>query len=621
MNTGLSTNNPAIVTAFHASLLHQGLFVLLVAALVAVCWNVLRSVQFRRASSGAAGSGRPSATLVPPVPAEPVARRLLRVSFGLIWVFDGILQGQASIPLGMVPQVVQPTASASPSWVQHLVNAGTTVWSYHPVSAAAAAVWIQVGIGLWLLAAPRGDWSRLAGAASAGWGVVVWIFGEAFGGIFAPGLSWLFGAPGAVLFYVLAGGLVALPETVWAEPRLGRALLRAMGVFYLGMALLQAWPGRGSWQGQARPSQTPGALTAMVKQMAQTPQPNLLASWVAAFGRFDAAHGWAVNLFVVVCLAVVGGAFISAQPRLVRVAVIAGTVVCLADWVLVQDLGFVGGVGTDPNSMVPIALVFVAGYLAMTRLPRAAAVPAREGATVSPISGSPGSGSWWDRHVPNPTYSFRAIAACGAIVITLIGAVPMAAATTNQRPDPILAQAVDGAPQAIDGRAAGFDLVDQYGKAVSLASLRGKTVVLTFLDDTCTTDCPVIADELRTADSYLGASARDVELVAVNANPRFITPDYLAAFDQQEGLEHLANWLYLTGSLPELRRVWASWGQVVIYLPGGAMVEHSEYAYVVDATGRTRFVLDTDPGPASEATEGSFAVMLANAVRSVEHPS
>jgi hypothetical protein len=66
------------------------------------------------------------------------------------------------------------------------VNAGTTIWSYHPVTAATAAVWTQVGIGLWLLAAPRGDWSRLAGLASVGWGLNVWVFGEAFGGVFAP---------------------------------------------------------------------------------------------------------------------------------------------------------------------------------------------------------------------------------------------------------------------------------------------------------------------------------------------------------------------------------------------------------------------------------------------------
>ena len=35
---------------------------------------------------------------------EPAARRLLRVSFGFIWVFDGILQGKSSMPLGMIPR-------------------------------------------------------------------------------------------------------------------------------------------------------------------------------------------------------------------------------------------------------------------------------------------------------------------------------------------------------------------------------------------------------------------------------------------------------------------------------------------------------------------------------------
>ena len=282
-----------------------------------------------------------------------MARRLLRVSFGLIWVFDGILQAQISMPLGLAPQVVQPAAAGSPGWVQHLVSAGTTVWSYHPVTAAAAAVWVQVGIGLWLLAAAHGNWSRLAGVASVAWGLVVWVFGEAFGGIFAPGLSWLFGAPGAVLFYCFAGVLVALPQAAWAGPRLGKVVLRIMGAFFVGMALLQAWPGRGFWQGQPRPSAAPGQVTGMVQQMAQTPQPSLLSGWVAAFGRFDAAHGWAVNLFVVLALAGIGAAFLSARPRLARVGVVAGTVLCAATWVLVQDFGFFGGDRHRPQQHGP----------------------------------------------------------------------------------------------------------------------------------------------------------------------------------------------------------------------------------------------------------------------------
>ena len=106
-----------------------------------------------------------------------------------------------------------------------------------------------MGIGVFLLVAPRGYWSRAAGAVGVGWGLVVWVFGEAFGGIFGHGSSWLFGSPGGVLFYVVAGALVALPETSWESARLGKGLLRGMGVFFVGMGILQAWPGRGSWSG------------------------------------------------------------------------------------------------------------------------------------------------------------------------------------------------------------------------------------------------------------------------------------------------------------------------------------------------------------------------------------
>ena len=104
-----------------------------------------------------------------------------------------------------------------------------------------------------------------------GWGLAVWIFGEAFGGIFAPGLSWLFGAPGAALLYAVAGALIALPDRAWAGRRLGRGMLAGTGVFLAGMALLQAWPGRGFWSGTA--AGQPGDLASMAPGMAQTSSP------------------------------------------------------------------------------------------------------------------------------------------------------------------------------------------------------------------------------------------------------------------------------------------------------------------------------------------------------------
>jgi cytochrome oxidase Cu insertion factor (SCO1/SenC/PrrC family) len=603
MESGLQTNNPIIVAAFRNLLQHQAIVVLLLLAVLAVGWHVLRGAQLRKVANG-------EGNVEVPQRLEPRARRLLRVSFGLVWIFDGILQAQASMPLGMTTQVIEPSAAASPSWVQHLVNAGGTIWSNHPVTASASAVWIQVGLGIWLLVAPRGDWSRLGGLSSAAWGLVVWVFGESFGGIFAPGLSWALGAPGAVLIYTFAGLLICLPDRAWTSPRLGRTILSGFGLFFVGMALLQAWPGRGYWRGQLDRHASPGTLTSMLRQMAQTPQPHVLSSWISSFSSFDAAHGWAVNLFLVICLAALGVAFLSGRPRVLRVAVPAAIVLCLADWVLVQDLGFLGGVGTDPNSMIPMALVFTAGYLAFVQV---AVVEVQVPITSAAVASLPLK----ERLTARPAYTFRVLAALCAIAVTLVGAAPMAVASTNPNADPIVAQAIDGTPNAVDYPAPGFRLLNQSGHSVSLQSLRGKAVALTFLDPVCVSDCPIIAQEFLASDEMLGAAARRVELVAVVANPVYRSTSYLVAFDHQEGLERLGNWDFLTGSASQLGRVWNAFGVLVSYSTGGSMIAHSDIAYVIDPRGHARYIIDADPGPGTQVTRSSFSVVLESAIRSV----
>ena len=100
--------------------------------------------------------------------------------------------------------------------------------------------------------------------------------------------------------------------------------------------------------------------------MAQTPQPGFLSGWVSSFTSFDEAHGFAVNLFAVAALALIGAAFLTGRRRLARPALIAFTVLCLVDWVLIEDIGIFGGLGTDPNSMIPFILLAVSGYLALT---------------------------------------------------------------------------------------------------------------------------------------------------------------------------------------------------------------------------------------------------------------
>ncbi len=283
MNSGLDLSDPTVVAAFKAALVHQGLIALLIFVLLGLAWITIR------AGLPAAVAPSDTAQAAAPARAEPAWRRLLRIGFGALWIFDGILQAQPKMAVGLPSQVIAPTAASSPSWVQHVVNWAGTTWSYHPMQAGAAAVWIQVGIGIWLVAAARGPLSRLAGLASVGWGLVVWVFGESFGGIFAPGLTWLFGAPGAAAIYAVAGALIALPERAWPSRRVGRLTTAGTGLFLVGMAVLQAWPGRGFWQGTAHGQ--PGTLAGMTHSMAQTPQPGFLSAWINAFTAFDQAHG------------------------------------------------------------------------------------------------------------------------------------------------------------------------------------------------------------------------------------------------------------------------------------------------------------------------------------------
>jgi cytochrome oxidase Cu insertion factor (SCO1/SenC/PrrC family) len=608
MGRGLQSGNSTVVSAFHTALLHQLLLILFTGAVLAVAFNVVRTVQYRRLRA----VGNTTFPSMPPWDhAEPAARRILRIGFGFLWILDGFLQLQSSMPLGLPTSVIQPGASASPAWVHHIVTSGVNIWSLHPVQAAAASVWIQIGLGLWLLVAPRGLWSRFGGVASVGWGLVVWVFGEAFGGIFAPGLTWLFGAPGAVLLYCVAGVLVALPDRVFATPRTGRVMLQASGIFFLAMAVLQAWPGRGFWQGRLQAPGHVGTLAGMVTQMARTPQPGFVSSLVSSFGRFDIAHGWAVNLVVVVVMGGIGAALCTGRSRVVLPAVVAAVVLCLADWILVEDLGFFGGNGTDPNNMVPTALILVAGYVALVRLPR----PIPEASPVAVASASAADHRrWWEWVTPG--YLAGVFAALGAVVVVMVGTAPMTLAAMNPNADPIISQALNGTPNIVDAPAPPFGLVDQHGTPVSLSSLRGHTVVLTFLDPVCTSDCPLIAQEFHQTDQRLGSQRSKVDFVAVVANPIYRSISFTNAFDRQEGLTHVGNWLYLTGSVNQLRRVWNSYGVLVQTSEAGAMVAHSDLAFVIDAQGHERAEMEDDPGTGQQESS-SFSSLLLDRIDAV----
>ncbi|HEV2255903.1 MAG TPA: SCO family protein [Streptosporangiaceae bacterium] len=140
--------------------------------------------------------------------------------------------------------------------------------------------------------------------------------------------------------------------------------------------------------------------------------------------------------------------------------------------------------------------------------------------------------------------------------------------------------------------APGFTLTDQGGHAVSLAGLRGKVVVLEFMDPHCTDICPIVSQEFIDAYRDLGASAARVVFVAVNVNRYHLRVADVAAFSSEQRLTQVPSWHFLTGSYPSLAAVWQAY-EITVDAPGpDADVVHSSQMYFIDPQGQERFVAD-----------------------------
>ena len=141
----------------------------------------------------------------------------------------------------------------------------------------------------------------------------------------------------------------------------------------------------------------------------------------------------------------------------------------------------------------------------------------------------------------------------------------------------------------LSAMAPGFTLSDQFGRRVSLRSLRGKVVVLAFNDPKCTTICPLTTTALLHAKKLLGAAASRVELLGIGANPDATQVKWVRAYSRAHGMLH--KWRFLTGSLSELKRVWRSYGIEAEVVKG--MVDHTPATFVIDPNGRESRLFET----------------------------
>lgn len=142
--------------------------------------------------------------------------------------------------------------------------------------------------------------------------------------------------------------------------------------------------------------------------------------------------------------------------------------------------------------------------------------------------------------------------------------------------------------------APGFRLVDQHGVAYSLRSLRGRNVIVTFMDPLCRSLCPLEARTLMQAERSLPPAQRPA-IVAVSVNPWGNTQ---AAYREDASHWRLdSSWRWAVGPRPRLARVWRDYDIGVQFLTrtiSGVTIHdvtHTEAAYLVDSTGHERALL------------------------------
>jgi protein SCO1/2 len=128
-----------------------------------------------------------------------------------------------------------------------------------------------------------------------------------------------------------------------------------------------------------------------------------------------------------------------------------------------------------------------------------------------------------------------------------------------------------------------FALRDEAGRTVSLAQLRGRTVLLTFLDSRCRSSCPVEGGMLRELGRELGPRS-GVELLTVSVDPWADTAASARAFAARA--RWTLPWHWLLGTQRELAPVWAAYGESVKRTK--ADILHTLLLYVIDRRGDQR---------------------------------
>lgn len=283
-----------------------------------------------------------------------VTPRGVQIALGVLWLLDGLFQFKSFMYThGIVSEVFAPAAKGQPGFIGDPMKTFANFYGRDLTLWNTLAGEIQVAIGLGLIISRKTVKPALL--VSFGWALVVWWFGEGFGGLTSNTLpSPLMGAPGAVILYAIVGLLVyptnkregiSPVDTGPFGDRGGLCAWSALWAMSAGLWLVNV-------------NRAKGATQTMINGMAEA-SPHWLARFQTSVGDHTHGHGTTIAIVLtIVSVAVALGVWTPLRWPTLAV----GIAVSLAYWVFGQSLGgpFWSESATDVNAAPLFVLLAIA---------------------------------------------------------------------------------------------------------------------------------------------------------------------------------------------------------------------------------------------------------------------
>lgn len=138
-----------------------------------------------------------------------------------------------------------------------------------------------------------------------------------------------------------------------------------------------------------------------------------------------------------------------------------------------------------------------------------------------------------------------------------------------------------------------FAFVDQHGRTVSSASLRGKVWVANFIFTQCRTLCPMLTAKMVQLQRQLRGV--DVTFVSFSVDPEHDTPPVLASY-QRRWAEDETRWELLATTPPTLGALVRDFRVTAQPAPAGSVdpIIHSSVFLLIDEHGQVRGAFDSE---------------------------